>query len=213
MTSTSLSSLIMGLSLHLKILASLLLPGALHISLQALSFLKVIRQQEGQSRPQNSSSVNLLIHIWPFQHTACQKEVLSPAELLLVRKLCMIIPTLPLLLTLEWPDLSDFKGKDWQSKLHQKQHFDSQHRAKLFRPLHPGVKAWMQESQNRATVIGHANTPHCLLVNVNGQTVRRNRQHLSTATLWQLWTQATAIAQIPLRQPSWGMLRGESIKN
>ncbi|XP_056156803.1 uncharacterized protein LOC130130964 [Lampris incognitus] len=59
----------------------------------------------------------------------------SPSKLLQRRRLRIPVPAHPSLLQPGWPDLSAFKGQDQQSKLKQKAHFDTRHRAKLLPAL------------------------------------------------------------------------------
>ena len=105
----------------------------------------------------------------------------SPAELLQGRKLRTTLPTLPSLLAPEWPYLSGFAQKDRQYKLDQKAHFDHRHRTKTISPLRPGDPVWVQDSRERGVVQQSAETPRSYHISVQGQTIRRNRRHLTLA--------------------------------
>ena len=60
---------------------------------------------------------------------------LSPAKLLMGRRLKTDMPKVQQLLVRNWPHLEGFKQKDIQLKLQQKQNYDRHHRVRPLPPL------------------------------------------------------------------------------
>ena len=67
----------------------------------------------------------------------------SPAELLMGRKLRSTVPAPPLILKPKWPDLHVFRIKDTKLKENQKEAYGARHRAKELPILEPGQRVCM----------------------------------------------------------------------
>lgn len=105
---------------------------------------------------------------------------LSPAELLMGRRIRTDVPQAKKLLSLDWPYLVEFKRKDAEFKESQKQAYDKRHRVRTLPDL-PGDQPVWVESQGRQVpgqVIEAANAPRSYLVETQSGEVRRNRSHL-----------------------------------
>ena len=65
---------------------------------------------------------------------------LCPAELLMGRKICTQVPTVPAQLIPSWHYLEQFREKDASLKARQKKNFDKRHFAKNLLDLSPGER-------------------------------------------------------------------------
>ena len=68
---------------------------------------------------------------------------LSPAELLMGRRLRTDVPQVPNLLIPDWPHLQGFEEKDKEYKQQHKEHYDSRHRVRPVTPLPDDVDVWI----------------------------------------------------------------------
>lgn len=104
---------------------------------------------------------------------------ISPAELLMGRRIRSTVPVPPKSLTPRWPDLKVFRRKDRMLKEKQQETFRSRHRAKNLPVIIPGQKVWIRTSKTTGTVRGEAATPRSYQVETEMGTLRRNRAHLT----------------------------------
>ena len=104
---------------------------------------------------------------------------ISPAELLMGRKICTRVPTLPTLLCPSWPYLEQFRQKDASLKTRQKTDFDRRHSAKTLPDLPPGEHAWLPDQKAEGTVVDRAGSPRSYVVETPNGQLRRNRRHLN----------------------------------
>jgi len=104
---------------------------------------------------------------------------ISPAELLMGRRIRSTVPVPPKSLTPRWPDLKVFRRKDMMLKEKQQETFRSRHRAKNLPVIIPGQKVWIRTSKTIGTVRGEASTPRSYQVETEMGTLRRNRAHLT----------------------------------
>ena len=68
---------------------------------------------------------------------------LSPAELLMGRKLCTYIPTTTTSLTPQWKFLDTFREKDRERKRKQKEQFDQRHRTRRLPDIPDNSNVWI----------------------------------------------------------------------
>ena len=106
---------------------------------------------------------------------------LSPAELLMSRKLHIDIPQHTQEVVPEWSYLPDFHKKDAAFKAKQKNHYDCRHRVKQMDPLPEDQSVWVRTNNQQipGQVIQAANTPRSYLVETTAGQVRRNCLHLN----------------------------------
>ena len=104
---------------------------------------------------------------------------LSPAELLMGRKIRTRLPVLPAHLVPDWPYLDQFREKDGKLKARQKANFDTRHAAKSLPDLHPGDPVWLQDQKTEGTVLHKAGTPRSYIIQTPNGHLRRNRRHLN----------------------------------
>ena len=71
----------------------------------------------------------------------------SPAELLMGRKLCSIIPMIPEMYKRNIPPHSEILQKEQLYYLKQQRNFNKCHRARQLKPLQTGDQVWIPESQ------------------------------------------------------------------
>ena len=105
---------------------------------------------------------------------------LSPAELLMGRRIRTDVPQIKKYLTPDWPHLKDFPEKDKQYKLQQKKYYDQRHRTSTAVELPEGTPVWVstQDSQSPGTVSQQLQSPRSYIVGTPTGQVRRNRRHL-----------------------------------
>ena len=104
---------------------------------------------------------------------------LSPAELLMGRKIRTRIPTLPSNLNPSWPYLEQFRENDASLKSRQKRDFDRRHSAKTLPELFPGEHVWLPDKKVEGTVVDKAGPPRSYTVETPKGQLRRNRRHLN----------------------------------
>ena len=104
---------------------------------------------------------------------------LSPAELLMGRKIRTRIPTSPSNLNPCWPYLEQFRENDTSLKDRQKRDFDRRHSAKSLPELHPGECVWLPDKKVEGTVVDKAGPPRSYIVETPKGQLRRNRRHLN----------------------------------
>eukprot|EP00731_Ephydatia_muelleri_P026864 Em0018g964a len=108
---------------------------------------------------------------------------LSPAELLMGRKLRTNLPILPDQLKPKWPYLKEFQMQDDRVKKNSKMNFDRQHKAQSLPQIPDDASVWITNERHQPApgrVIEQAATPRSYIVTTeDGGQVRRNRQHLN----------------------------------
>ena len=104
---------------------------------------------------------------------------LSPAELLMGRRLRTTIPTIPSNLQPSWPYLEKLKEKDAELKARQKDNFDRRHKARNLPPIQPGDPLWLPEEKVVGRVLDKADTPRSYVVETPKRVIRRNQGHLN----------------------------------
>ena len=106
---------------------------------------------------------------------------LSPAELLMGRRLQTDVPQMKTQLTPNWPHIKNFREKDKKYKQEQKRHYDRRHRVREASPLPDDTPVWVS-TQGREDVPGRvsqqADSPRSYRVSTPSGEVRRNRSHL-----------------------------------
>ena len=105
---------------------------------------------------------------------------ISPAELLMGRRLRGTLPVDPDLLKPEWPDLSAFREVDSRKKEEQRRQFNYRHGAKDLNALREGEEVWVKDARKYGTIIRKfENSPRRYEVKTNeGAVLVRNRKLL-----------------------------------
>ena len=106
------------------------------------------------------------------------KSGLSPAELLMGRKIRTRIPTSPSKLNPCWPYFEQFRENDASLRDRQKGDFDRRHSAKTLPELHPGERVWLPDKNVEGTVVDKAGPPRSDTVETPKGQLSRNRRHL-----------------------------------
>ncbi|KAL7374533.1 hypothetical protein ABVT39_002429 [Epinephelus coioides] len=108
----------------------------------------------------------------------------SPAELLLGRKIRTTLPTLEKNLRPKWPNRKIVKQKDAGEKVKQAFYYNHRHGARPLPPLRPGDAVFTKLDQEKAwvtpaVVSKECVTPRSHLINtLQGAVLRRNRRYL-----------------------------------
>lgn len=103
---------------------------------------------------------------------------LSPAQLLMGRRLRSRLPMYPDQLKPRTFNQSAWKRKDQKQRQRQKRNYDRRHRARPLAPLEEDDPVWLPELRTSGTVVGHAETPRSLYVETSSGTLRRNRSQV-----------------------------------
>lgn len=125
-----------------------------------------------------------LLALMSYRATPCISTGVSPAELLMGRKIKTTLPMLETNLQPRWPNLKDVKRKDSMEKQKQAFYFNRHHGAKPLPLLRTGdavlTKLDHQKSWGTADVVtGMSTTPRSFTIETHqGTTLRRNRRHL-----------------------------------
>ncbi|XP_064468573.1 uncharacterized protein K02A2.6-like [Ornithodoros turicata] len=102
---------------------------------------------------------------------------LSPAQLLMGRRLQTTLPRSPHLLKPLWRDRK-FDKNDRRAKQRQASDFNRRHGVVQLRPLTPGERVWVQDAECTATVLSPARRPRSYVVETTTGLLERNRKHL-----------------------------------
>ena len=125
-----------------------------------------------------------LLALMCYRATPCTTTGVSPAELLMGRKIKTTLPTLEKNLQPRWPNLKAVRNKDAKEKEKQAFYFNLRHGAKTLPSLKPGdpvlVKLDHQHAwRTPAVIAGDSSTPRSYVIETQqGATLRRNRRHL-----------------------------------
>lgn len=125
-----------------------------------------------------------LIALMCFRATPTSSTGVSPAELLMGRKIRTTLPTLPKNLRPKWPNKSSVREKDKAAKEKQANYFNRRHGANDLPVLRPGSLVLLKlddESKWKgpATVLAESTTPRSYEVfNEKGGEKQRNCRHL-----------------------------------
>ena len=106
---------------------------------------------------------------------------LSPAELLMGRRVRANIPVLNSQLKPEWKFLEEFCRKNQAFKDRQKRNYDRQHGVQTLPPISDDSGVWITSGDQPVTgrVVSPADTPWSYIVETPSGQVRWNRQHLN----------------------------------
>uniref|UniRef100_A0A3Q1EIG7 Gypsy retrotransposon integrase-like protein 1 n=1 Tax=Acanthochromis polyacanthus TaxID=80966 RepID=A0A3Q1EIG7_9TELE len=143
-----------------------------------------------------------LLALMCYRSTPCATTGVSPAELLMGRRIKSTLPTLETNLRPQWPDLQSVRSKDAKEKQKQAFYFNQRHGSRPLPPLKPGDSVLTKlDHQNvwgtPAVVTGDSTTPRSYdIVTDQGATLRRNRRHLLRVPA------SSGTAQCPLLQQS-----------
>ena len=134
--------------------------------------------------PKKASHPYECIALLTYRSTPLQSG-LSPAELVLGRKLLSTRPILPNQLKPSWKTLRGFRAKDKHIRAQQKRNFDKRHRVRDIPFLHPNTYAWIDTlaSGRPPGVVQHSHhTPRSYIVKTESNAcspLRRNRRHIT----------------------------------
>ena len=108
---------------------------------------------------------------------------LSPAELLMGRKLRTNVPATTTSLVPQWEFLATFREKDRERKVKQKQHYDQRHRTRPLPEIPNNSAVWINTGGNSipGQTVTQSTTPRSYLVQTPSGTLRRNRSQINPA--------------------------------
>ena len=106
---------------------------------------------------------------------------LSPAELLMGRRIRTDVPQVANLLIPDWSHLQGFEEKDRKYKQQQKEQYDNRHRVKSVPPLPDDTEVWVniQGREVPGRVNSHYHTPRSYIIDTPTGEVRQNRSQIN----------------------------------
>ena len=107
---------------------------------------------------------------------------LSPAELLMGRRIRTDIPQVMESFVPKWSHIANFRSLDEKYKRLQKQHYDQRHRVKTLPSLPDDQPVWVETRgvQTPGRVSHAVDVPRSYVVETDSSQLRRNRSHLRT---------------------------------
>ncbi len=108
---------------------------------------------------------------------------LSPAELLMGRRIRSDLPQNSQDLTPKWPYLQEFRARNLEFKQKQKRDFDRRHRVRDLPSIPNDTDVWITTDGRPTTgrVTAPANAPRSYVVETPSGVIRRNRSQLNVA--------------------------------
>ena len=103
---------------------------------------------------------------------------LSPAEILMGRKLRTKLPIQPSTLQPQAPDLHTLQQKEKTYKEKQRDNYNAKHAVKDKPPLQPGDPVYVRDMNRQGQIIQRHHSPRSYLVQTDQGTLRRNSKHL-----------------------------------
>ena len=105
---------------------------------------------------------------------------LSPAELLMGRRVRTDVPQTKHLFIRKWPYLKKFRRLDQKLKVEQMCYYDHRHRVRPLPPYPDDLSVWVNTGgrQVPGKIVQPANTPRSYLVNMPSGQVHRNQRDL-----------------------------------
>ncbi|XP_061570027.1 uncharacterized protein K02A2.6-like [Cololabis saira] len=125
-----------------------------------------------------------LLALMCYRSTPCTTTGVSPAELLMGRKIKTTLPTLEKNLRPKWPNRRTVEQKDAGEKAKQTFYYNRRHGARPLPPLQPGDAVIVKLDQEKAwvtpaVVSKESVTPRSYIIQTpQGAELRRNRRHL-----------------------------------
>ncbi|XP_037558085.1 uncharacterized protein LOC119435243 [Dermacentor silvarum] len=106
----------------------------------------------------------------------------SPAQLLMGRRLQTRVPKASHQLEPTWPPSVPFTRRDQDNRRRQVSDFNRRHAAHELRPLQAGEQVWVRDVNSPAIVMGPAQRPRSYVVETPTGVLQRNRMHLVPTT-------------------------------
>ncbi|XP_037564184.1 uncharacterized protein K02A2.6-like [Dermacentor silvarum] len=107
---------------------------------------------------------------------------MSPAQLLMGRRLQTRVPKASHQLEPAWVPFVPFTRRDQANRRRQASDFNRRHAAHELRPLQAGEKVWVRDVNSPAIVMGPAQRPRSYVVETPTGVLQRNRMHLVPTT-------------------------------
>ena len=103
-----------------------------------------------------------------------------PAELCMGRRLRTTLPTTPIKLTPQWPELKKLREKEAKVKTEQTKDYNRRHAVKELRHLSPGDRVYIPDRKENAVVVAKTPEPRSYYLDTDSYaTVRRNKRQLN----------------------------------
>ena len=103
----------------------------------------------------------------------------TSAELLMGKRICTRIHTLPTMLDPSLPYLEQFRKKDASLKVREKEKYDKRHSNITLPDITPGEHVWLPDQKVEGTVLDKAGTLRSYTVETPSGELRRNRRLLN----------------------------------
>ena len=144
---------------------------------QAERAVKTVKQLLGNAKDPHMALLS-------YRATPLPSVGLSPAELLMGRRIKTDIPQLKKMFIPSWPHLEGVREKYKEYKQKQKEDYDRHHRVHSLPSLPNGSSVWVDTptGQESGKIVGPADSPRSYHVEVPSGEVRRNRSQLRPRT-------------------------------
>ncbi|XP_062593536.1 uncharacterized protein K02A2.6-like [Saccostrea cucullata] len=126
---------------------------------------------------------DIFVALMAYRSTPISTTGVSPAELIMGRRIRTVVPVKPSSLAPKWPDLDQVRRQDARTKETSKYHYDNRFGVRKLHPLGPGdqvrIKTDKEKQWTDSGTITSANYKiRSYLVETDHGTLRRNRRHL-----------------------------------
>ncbi|XP_037576781.1 uncharacterized protein LOC119459002 [Dermacentor silvarum] len=134
---------------------------------------RMVRTVKGLLRKSDNACQELLAY-----RDAPGVNGVSPAQLLMGRRLQTGIANTSHHLDLHWLPSIPFTQRDQDNRKRQASNFNRRHAVRALRPLQAGERIWVREVNSHAIVMGPAQRPCSYLVEIPTGVLQRHRMHM-----------------------------------
>ncbi|XP_037568164.1 uncharacterized protein K02A2.6-like [Dermacentor silvarum] len=138
---------------------------------------RMVRTVKDLLRKEDDPYLALLV----YRHTPGVNGV-SPAQLLMGRRLQTRVPKTSRQLEPAWPASVPFTRRDQDNQRRQASNVNRRHAARALRPLQAGEQVWVRDVNSPVIVMGPAQRPRSYAVETPTGVLQRNQMHLVPTT-------------------------------
>lgn len=126
---------------------------------------------------------DVFVAFMAYRSTPISATGVTPAELIMGRRMRTIVPAIPSILEPKWPDLDQVRRRNEHGKEYAKQYYDIKFGARKLHPLGPGNHMRIRTDKEKlwgdsGTVTSANHETRSYMVETDHGFLRRNRRHL-----------------------------------
>lgn len=126
---------------------------------------------------------DVFVALMAYRSTPISATGVTPAELIMGRRMRTIVPAIPSTLEPKWPDLDQVRRRDEHGKEYVKQYYDIKFGARKLHPLGPGDHVRIRTDKEKlwgdsGTITSANYETRSYMVETDHGLLRRNRRHL-----------------------------------